>query len=84
MDRQIWNLGEVGVGYQGSVCDPARCYSVCDFWGPGEERQPDYLTLQAHQFGHNFNMVHDPFSGPTIMAPDYHMAKFGHFFLKMF
>ncbi|MBK9107453.1 MAG: PKD domain-containing protein [Saprospiraceae bacterium] len=62
-------LGEVGVGYQGSVCDPARCYSVCsDFWGPGG-RQPDYLTLQAHQFGHNFNMVHDPFSGPTIMAP---------------
>lgn len=61
--------GEVGDAFQAAICDPATSYNVCsDFMALGG-RQDAYLQLQAHMLGHNFNMVHDPFVGGTIMSP---------------
>jgi len=60
---------EVGAAFQAQICNGSNPYTVCsDFLPPGG-RQDAYLTLQAHMLGHLWNMVHDPFTGATIMAP---------------
>lgn len=60
---------EVGAAFQAQICNGANPYNVCsDFLPPGG-RQDAYLTLQAHMLGHNWSMVHDPFTGGTIMGP---------------
>lgn len=59
--------GEVGTAFTGTVCMNNR-YNVCsDFVSTGG-RLGFYLTLQAHNLGHNWNMIHDAGIAQTIMA----------------
>ncbi len=63
-----FTTGVIGLAYLSQVC-MATPYNVCsDYIGPGG-RQGDYLTLQAHELGHNWSMEHDPGLARTIMAP---------------
>ncbi|MBP8725922.1 MAG: PKD domain-containing protein [Saprospiraceae bacterium] len=62
-------LGEVGTAYQATICNGDQPYNLCSDFVPGGGRHPFYLTLQAHMLGHNWSMVHDPFTGGTIMGP---------------
>jgi PKD repeat protein len=60
--------GVIGLAYLSVVCMNTP-FNVCsDFLAPGG-RQGDYLTLQAHELGHNWSMQHDANIAPTIMAP---------------
>lgn len=63
-----WRTGIIGLAYLDAVCNPIG-YNVCsDYIGAGG-RQGTYLTLQAHELGHNWSMIHDASISPTIMAP---------------
>ncbi|MBK9107452.1 MAG: PKD domain-containing protein [Saprospiraceae bacterium] len=63
-----YTTGVIGVAFLSQVCRNTP-YNVCsDFLGSGG-RQGDYLTLQAHELGHNWSMEHDGSLSPTIMAP---------------
>ncbi len=74
---QIWtgrNITGCGLGSNligcamsiGGVCGDFR-YNLCEnFWS----NNSDCLrSLSAHEFGHNWGMVHDPQSTPFIMTP---------------
>ena len=58
--------GTVGVADQPGVCFATK-YNVCSCFAPGQGTQALYLTLQAHNLGHNFNCIHDRPGGGTIM-----------------
>ncbi|MBK8955070.1 MAG: PKD domain-containing protein [Saprospiraceae bacterium] len=60
--------GVIGVAYLSQVCQ-AQPYNVCSDFNLAGGRLGDYLTLQAHELGHNWSMQHDPDISPTIMAP---------------
>lgn len=63
-----WSTGVIGLAYLATVCMNDR-YNVCsDFLAPGG-RQGMYLTLQAHELGHNWSCIHDAGIAQTIMAP---------------
>ncbi len=73
-----WSTGVIGLAYLGTVCMNDR-YNVCsDFIGPGG-RQGDYLTLQAHELGHNWSMIHDIANAPTIMSPTINGSRWWSF-----
>jgi PKD repeat protein len=73
-----WSTGVIGLAYLATVCMNDR-YNVCsDFIGPGG-RQGDYLTLQAHELGHNWSMIHDIANAPTIMSPTINGSRWWSF-----
>jgi len=60
--------GVIGLAYLSQVCNLLP-FNVCSDFLPGGGRQGNYLTLQAHELGHNWSMTHDPDIARTIMAP---------------
>ncbi|MGB4968985.1 MAG: PKD domain-containing protein [Saprospiraceae bacterium] len=69
-----WTSGVVGRAVQRSVCTLPNPFNVCSAYFP-TNMSPAYSSLQAHEFGHNFDMIHDvPISG-HIMASKLTVAK---------
>lgn len=60
--------GVIGLAFLAQVCNLSP-FNVCSDFLPGGGRQGNYLTLQAHELGHNWSMTHDPDIARTIMAP---------------
>ncbi|MGB5026761.1 MAG: M12 family metallo-peptidase, partial [Saprospiraceae bacterium] len=58
--------GAIGVAYLPGVCYADK-YNICSSFIPGSGPQVLYLTLQAHELGHNWNCQHDQLSAGTIM-----------------
>ncbi|MFZ1424076.1 MAG: PKD domain-containing protein [Saprospiraceae bacterium] len=63
-----FTTGVIGIAYLATVCMNDR-YNVCSDYLPAGGKQADYLTLQAHELGHNWSMIHDAGIASTIMAP---------------
>jgi PKD repeat protein len=63
-----FRTGVIGVAYLSQVCN-LQPYNVCSDYIAAGGRQGNYLTLQAHELGHNWSMFHDAEISPTIMAP---------------
>ncbi len=65
-----WTSGVIGLaaGLR-TTCDVLK-YNICSDFLPGHMNADAYLTLQAHEIGHNFGCIHDPpLLAQTIMAP---------------
>ncbi|HEX5626111.1 MAG TPA: M12 family metallo-peptidase, partial [Saprospiraceae bacterium] len=60
--------GVIGIAFLPGVCSLDQ-YNVCSDYIPAGGRQGNYLTLQAHELGHNWSCIHDAGISPTIMAP---------------
>ncbi len=68
----LWNAkftspgGTIGLADIPGVCASSKCNVVTSFY-PNVLTSPFYLTLQAHELGHNFTAGHDGGLSPTIM-----------------
>lgn len=60
--------GTIGLAYLAEVC-AQQPFNVCSDYILAGGRQSNYLTLQAHEFGHNWSMIHDAPISNDIMAP---------------
>jgi len=73
--------GAIGVAYLPGVCYADK-YNVCSSFIPGSGPQVMYLTLQAHELGHNWNCQHDQLSAGTIMQATINPSKIWSFMSK--
>lgn len=63
-----YTTGTIGLAYLAEVC-AQQPFNVCSDYILAGGRQSNYLTLQAHEFGHNWSMIHDAPISNDIMAP---------------
>lgn len=73
--------GAIGVAYLPGVCYADK-YNICSSFIPGSGPQVMYLTLQAHELGHNWNCQHDQLSAGTIMQATINPSKIWSFMSK--